>query len=35
LIIYLSVLGLAMFWMVVWVQRRLVFWQKPSFSAEV
>jgi NitT/TauT family transport system permease protein len=35
LIIYLSVLGLAMFWMVVWVQRRLVFWQKASFSAEV
>jgi hypothetical protein len=28
------VLGLAMFWMVVWAQRRLVFWQKASFSAE-
>jgi NitT/TauT family transport system permease protein len=34
LIIYLSVLGLAMFWMVVWAQRRLVFWQKASFSTE-
>jgi NitT/TauT family transport system permease protein len=34
LIIYLSLVGLAMFWMVVWVQRRLVFWQKTSFTAE-
>lgn len=34
LIIYLSLLGLAMFWMVVWAQRRLVFWQKTSLTAE-
>jgi NitT/TauT family transport system permease protein len=34
LIIYLSLLGLAMFWMVVWAQKRLVFWQKTSFTAE-
>jgi NitT/TauT family transport system permease protein len=30
LIIYLSVLGLAMFGAVVWLQRRLVFWQRTS-----
>jgi NitT/TauT family transport system permease protein len=30
LIIYLSLLGLALFWTVVWVERRLVFWQKSS-----
>jgi NitT/TauT family transport system permease protein len=30
LIIYLSVLGLAMFGAVVWLQRRLVFWQRSS-----
>ena len=35
LIIYLSFLGLAMFWLVVWAQRRLVFWQKSSLTAEV
>lgn len=35
LIIYLSFLGLAMFWLVVWAQRRMVFWQKSSLTAEV
>jgi NitT/TauT family transport system permease protein len=30
LIVYLSVLGLAMFGTVVWLQRRLVFWQRAS-----
>lgn len=30
LILYLSLLGLATFWSVVWIQRRLVFWQKDS-----
>jgi NitT/TauT family transport system permease protein len=30
LIIYLSLLGLAVFWVVMWVQRRLVFWHKES-----
>jgi NitT/TauT family transport system permease protein len=34
LIIYLSLLGLAMFWMVVWAQRRMVFWQKTSLMTE-
>ena len=34
LIIYLSLLGLAMFWMVVFLQRRLVFWQKASLTSE-
>jgi NitT/TauT family transport system permease protein len=34
LIIYLSLLGLAMFWMVVFLQRRLVFWQKTSLASE-
>jgi NitT/TauT family transport system permease protein len=34
LIIYLSLLGLAMFWFVVWAQRRLVFWQKASLTTE-
>jgi NitT/TauT family transport system permease protein len=28
LILYLSLLGLATFWAVVWIQKRLVFWQK-------
>ena len=28
LIIYLSLLGLALYFTVVWVQRRLVFWNK-------
>jgi NitT/TauT family transport system permease protein len=30
LIIYLSLLGLATFWMVIWLQRRFVFWYKES-----
>jgi NitT/TauT family transport system permease protein len=34
LIIYLSLLGLAMFWIVVWTQRRLVFWQRTSLTTE-
>lgn len=34
LIIYLSLVGLGMFWMVVWAQRRLVFWQKTSLTAQ-
>lgn len=32
LIIYLSLLGLATFWLVVFVQRRLVFWHKESVT---
>ena len=32
LIIYLSFLGLAMFGLVVWAQRRLVFWHKSSIA---
>jgi NitT/TauT family transport system permease protein len=28
LIIFLSLLGLALFWTVVWLERRLVFWQR-------
>jgi NitT/TauT family transport system permease protein len=27
LILYLSLIGLALFWLVTWVQRRIVFWQ--------
>jgi NitT/TauT family transport system permease protein len=34
LIIYLSLLGLAVFWIVVWAQRRLVFWHKESVTEE-
>ncbi|MND09227.1 hypothetical protein D3C83_323830 [compost metagenome] len=34
LIIYLSLLGLAMFWMVIFLQRRFVFWQKTSLTSE-
>lgn len=30
LIIFLSLLGLALFWTVVWLERRLVFWQRSS-----
>jgi NitT/TauT family transport system permease protein len=30
LIIYLSLLGLALFWTVAWIERRLVFWHKVS-----
>jgi len=32
LILYLSLLGLALFALVVWVQRRVVFWQKDSVA---
>ncbi len=34
LIIYLSFLGLAMFGLVVWAQRRLVFWHKSSIAGQ-
>jgi NitT/TauT family transport system permease protein len=34
LIIYLSFLGLAMFGLVVWLQRRLVFWYKASVAGQ-
>ena len=34
LIIYLSLLGLAMFGAVVWLQRRLVFWHKSSVAGQ-
>ena len=34
LIIYLSFLGLAMFGLVVWLQRRLVFWHKASVTGQ-
>jgi NitT/TauT family transport system permease protein len=34
LIIYLSFLGLAMFGLVVWLQRRLVFWHKASIAGQ-
>jgi NitT/TauT family transport system permease protein len=34
LILYLSLLGLAMFWLVVFLQKRLVFWQKVSLASE-
>ncbi len=34
LIIYLSLLGLATFWIVVWLQRRLVFWHKETVADE-
>lgn len=34
LILYLSLLGLAMFWLVVFAQKRLVFWQKVSLASE-
>jgi NitT/TauT family transport system permease protein len=34
LILYLSLLGLAMFWLVVFLQKRLVFWQKASLTSE-
>ncbi|WP_424926945.1 ABC transporter permease [Amaricoccus tamworthensis] len=32
LIIYLSLLGFALFWTVVWVERRLVFWHQSSVT---
>jgi NitT/TauT family transport system permease protein len=34
LIIYLSLLGLATFWVVAWAQRRFVFWHKESVTEE-
>jgi NitT/TauT family transport system permease protein len=34
LILYLSLLGLALFWAVVWVERRIVFWQSTSASTK-
>lgn len=34
LIIYLSGLGLVTFWIVVWVQRRFVFWHKESVTED-
>ena len=34
LIIYLSFIGLALFWMVTFVQRRLVFWHRESVLDE-
>src|SRR3712207_3455101 len=34
LIIYLSVLGLATFWVVVWAQRRFVFWYKETIAED-
>ncbi|MGH6925305.1 MAG: ABC transporter permease [Propylenella sp.] len=34
LILYLSLLGLATFWMVIWIQRRLVFWHKDTAQRE-
>jgi NitT/TauT family transport system permease protein len=34
LIIYLSLLGLATFWLVVWAQRRFVFWYKESVAQD-
>lgn len=32
LIIYLSLLGLATFWLVIWVQRKLIFWHKETVT---
>jgi NitT/TauT family transport system permease protein len=32
LILYLSVLGLALFWAVVWAERKIVFWHRTSAS---
>ncbi|UIJ70775.1 ABC transporter permease [Aurantimonas sp. HBX-1] len=32
LIVFLSVMGLALFWTVVWVERRFVFWHKSSVA---
>jgi len=34
LIIYLSLLGLATFWVVIWLQRRLVFWHKGTVTEQ-
>jgi NitT/TauT family transport system permease protein len=30
LIVYLSLLGLATFWIVIWLQRKLIFWHKET-----
>ena len=35
LIIFLSLLGLALFWTVVWLERRLVFWHKSSVGGGI
>lgn len=35
LIIFLSLLGLTLFWWVVWLERKLVFWHKSSVSGGV
>lgn len=35
LIIFLSLLGLTLFWSVVWLERKLVFWHKSSMSGGV
>ena len=32
LIIYLSLLGLTLFWLVAWIERRLVFWHKSTVA---
>jgi NitT/TauT family transport system permease protein len=32
LILYLSLLGFALFWSVVWLERRLVFWHSSTVS---
>ena len=34
LIIYLSLLGLATFWLVVWAQKKLVFWHKETVTKD-
>jgi NitT/TauT family transport system permease protein len=34
LIVYLSIIGLALFMFVVWLQRRFVFWHKSSVMLE-
>jgi NitT/TauT family transport system permease protein len=34
LILYLSLLGLATFWTVIWIQRRFVFWHKDTTQRE-
>jgi NitT/TauT family transport system permease protein len=34
LILYLSLLGLTTFWMVIWIQRRFVFWHKDTTQRE-
>lgn len=35
LIIYLSMLGLSTFWVVIWVQRKLIFWHKETAAEEL